>query len=76
MNPVSLSILRKVPSITKIVEEAEKFSEENKLVPLLTFYLEDELLNNLVKTLDNKFSNTFKEYGYDKTVFIKKLYNN
>lgn len=73
MIPSSLNVLGKFTSIQKIVEEARKYSEDHDLVPLITFYLEDELLTNLIKTLDSEFSEIYREYGYEKTLFLKKL---
>lgn len=73
MKPSSLSRLSEISSIQKIVDEAVKYSEESNLVPLLTFYLEDELLVNLIKNLESEFSTIYKQYGYEKIVFIKKL---
>lgn len=73
MNASSLTVLSKYSSIAKIVEEARKYAEENSLVPLVSFYLEDELLKNLIKKLDSQFSDIYREYGYEKSIFVKKL---
>ncbi|AWR96453.1 hypothetical protein DFR86_02065 [Acidianus sulfidivorans JP7] len=73
MKTRSLYSLAKLPSMQKFIDEAEKYSENNKLVPIISFYLEDELLANLIKSLDKKFSSIFKEYGYERTIFVRKV---
>ncbi|MFP3165634.1 MAG: hypothetical protein RXQ76_07315 [Acidianus sp.] len=72
MNPSSLYKLLDSP-IKKDAEDAINYCKNNQLVPLLSFYLEDELLNNLVKSLDKDFYNLYIEYKYNKTFFIKKI---
>jgi len=72
MEASSLSKLAKNTAITKIIDIAKKYCEENHLVPILSFYLEDNLLTSLVKDLEPILKNIFKQYGYDRSIFIRK----
>ncbi|QIW25086.1 hypothetical protein EWF20_13710 [Sulfolobus sp. S-194] len=67
----SVELLMEVNSLKSVIREALDFSEKNNLVPLISFYLEDDLLKKIVKTLDSKLKDIFKKYNYNRDLFIK-----
>lgn len=69
----SLEILRKYQNLNNLINFAEKKSQELNLVPLLSFYFEDKLLKNLIKSLDGKFSEYYKELKWSRDIFINKV---
>ncbi len=71
MQAVSLEKLSRTP-LSSVVEKARKFSQEQGLVPIVTFYLEDRLLSSLVKTLEPSLKGVFREYHYERTTFVRK----
>ncbi|BDC18414.1 hypothetical protein [Acidianus sp. HS-5] len=72
MNPLSLRKLLDSP-LKKDAEDVINYCNTNELVPILSFYLEEELLNNLVKSLEREFSPLYSDYKFNKTFFIKKV---
>jgi hypothetical protein len=72
MEVSSLSKLARDQSISKIIDISKKYCEEKQLVPIISFYLEDTLLSSLIRDLDPILKNVFKQFGYDRSTFIKK----
>ncbi len=72
MNPSSLYKFLDSP-LKKDAEDVIEYCKTNGLVPLLSFYLEDKLLDNLIKSLEKEFSSLYSEYKFNKTFFINKI---
>ncbi|BFH72701.1 hypothetical protein SJAV_06450 [Sulfurisphaera javensis] len=59
-------------NITKsLAEHALDYANKNNLVPLISFYLEKDLLKNLIKKLDPKLNEIFRKFSYNRDLFIK-----
>lgn len=67
----SLSVLSSKNEIKNLVEKTIEFSNKLDLQPIITFYLEDKLLRNLIKKLDNKLGKLFQENKFNRERFIQ-----
>lgn len=67
----SLSVLSSKNEIKNLVEKTIGFSNKLDLQPIITFYLEDRLLRNLIKKLDNKLGKLFQENKFNREKFIQ-----
>ena len=67
----SLSVLSSKNEIKNLVEKTIEFSNKLDLQPIITFYLEDRLLRNLIKKLDNKLGKLFQENKFNREKFIQ-----
>jgi len=67
----SLSVLSSKNEIKNLVEKTIEFSNKLDLQPIITFYLEDRLLRNLIKKLDNKLGKLFQENKFNRERFIQ-----
>ena len=67
----SLSALSSKNEIKNLVEKTIEFSNKLDLQPIITFYLEDRLLRNLIKKLDNKLGKLFQENKFNRERFIQ-----
>lgn len=67
----SLGVLSSKNEIKNLVEKTIEFSNKLDLQPIITFYLEDRLLRNLIKKLDNKLGKLFQENKFNREKFIQ-----
>jgi len=67
----SLSVLSSKNEIKNLVEKTIEFSNKLDLQPIITFYLEDRLIRNLIKKLDNKLGKLFQENKFNRERFIQ-----
>lgn len=65
--------LRKFEGLHEIYEVAKNYVESNDLVGIVSFYLEDELLDMLINNLENKFNYFYKKYKNDRDLFLKEI---
>jgi hypothetical protein len=71
MEPVSL---KKIGEYVKdIYVVSHEFVNSNNLVGIISFYLEDEILNFLIKILDNIFYEKYKKHKYNKIQFLNEI---
>ncbi|MUN28827.1 hypothetical protein GC250_05105 [Sulfolobus metallicus DSM 6482 = JCM 9184] len=69
----SLSILSNYPQLKNAVMLAEKVSKEMDLEPVIMPQLDDNILNNIVKDMEYRYSDIFNEYKYTKDLFVRKV---
>lgn len=69
----SLEILGKNGMLIDLINFVRKKTEELQLVPIVSFYLEDKLLKDLIKNLDPLFKRDFKELKWSRDMFVSKI---
>lgn len=67
----SLKILSKYSTLGKALEIANHYCEKLDLIPVIHAYFEDEIISNVVKTLEPRVRDIYNEFKFDKTLFIK-----
>jgi hypothetical protein len=71
MEPSSLKRFLENSSFRSSAARAESLAKEYNLVPLVSFYLEDELLKRLIRSLDNILKDLYSKLKYDRNIFVK-----
>ena len=71
----SLNILSSKSEIKSLVEKTLELSNKLDLQPIITFYLEDELLRKIIKDMDKQLGNIFQQNKYNRDKFIKEAIN-
>ncbi|MEM3209949.1 MAG: hypothetical protein QXM24_04910, partial [Saccharolobus sp.] len=67
----TLRLLSKYPSMANVVDIISKYSKDLDLIPTIYAYFEDEIIKNVVKSLDPKVKSIYEEFKFDRTLFIK-----
>ncbi|MEM0303730.1 MAG: hypothetical protein QW232_09575 [Saccharolobus sp.] len=67
----TLRLLSKYPSMANVVDSINKYSKDLDLIPTIHAYFEDEIIRNVVKSLDPKVKSIYEEFKFDRTLFIK-----
>ncbi|WP_338599456.1 hypothetical protein V6M85_09975 [Sulfolobus tengchongensis] len=67
----SLKLLSKYNNLSKILEVALNYANKLQLIPVFHAYFEDEIISNIVKSLEPKVKSIYEEYRFDRTMFVK-----
>ncbi|QKR00324.1 hypothetical protein GWK48_07995 [Metallosphaera tengchongensis] len=71
MEPKSIQAFLSNTLSRRMAEIASTLSSEMNLVPIVSFYLEDDLLKELIKSLENPLGYLYKLYENNRDLFIK-----
>lgn len=69
----SLSILSQFPELKSSVDFAIEMSKELDLEPVVSPYLDERIMTNVIKEMNYKYSDLFRRYKYSRCVFIEKV---
>ncbi|MCH4814244.1 MAG: hypothetical protein QXY87_02375 [Saccharolobus sp.] len=67
----SLKLLSKYNNLTKILELTKEYSNKLDLVFAIHAYFENDIISNVVRSLESKVKNIYEEYKFDRTLFVK-----
>ncbi|QGA55131.1 hypothetical protein GFS03_11390 [Sulfolobus sp. E5-1-F] len=67
----SLKLLSKYNTLTKTLELAKEYANKLDLVFVIHAYFENDIISNVVKSLESKVKNIYEEYKFDRTLFVK-----
>nr|WP_014511478.1 hypothetical protein [Saccharolobus solfataricus] len=67
----SLKLLSKYDNLTKILELTKEYASKLSLVFAIHAYFENEIISNVVKSLESKVKNIYEDYKFDRTLFVK-----
>ncbi|AHC50718.1 hypothetical protein SUSAZ_01060 [Sulfolobus acidocaldarius SUSAZ] len=71
----SVKLFSEKNEIKNLFERTLKITEELDLVPLISLYLEDEILKKLVRSLDQKLAPLFEKFRTSRVEFVKNAKN-
>ncbi|WP_252896718.1 hypothetical protein [Metallosphaera hakonensis] len=71
MEPISLKAFLQNSSAKDMADLALSYSSKFELTPIISFYLEDDLLRDLIRKLDTTLSDIYKQFSGDRDIFIE-----